>query len=117
MRSDLSAGAMPTQAVKDPAILEFILQNGGPAVVGDGYGRTPLHYAILLDHAQVVREGWGRFAEAPQNFSSCSQAAKALLRRGASAAARDQFGTTPFDAAVAKGRVRDEELFLLLSSG
>ena len=56
-------------------------------------------------------------AEAPSPLPLL-QAAKALLRRGASGqAARDQFDASPFDAAVARGRVEDEELFLMLASG
>ena len=43
--------------------------------------------------------------------------AKALLRRGASASSRDHQGNTPFDLALAKGKVADEELFLQLTAG
>jgi hypothetical protein len=46
--------------------------------------------------------------------------AKLLMRRsgggGELQRARDARGCTPFDIAMAKGRVADEELFVLLSS-
>ena len=45
------------------------------------------------------------------------QAAKALLRRGAPITeARDVSGATPWDAALAAGRIEDSELFVMLSS-
>lgn len=43
------------------------------------------------------------------------QCAKLLLKRGASISLRDHTGNTPFDIAMARGKVADEELFLLLS--
>lgn len=65
--------------------------------------KPPLqHYAVLFD---------------------ATDAAKLLMRRAAGAAGggelqrcRDARGRTPMDLAMAKGRVADEELFLLLSS-
>ena len=48
------------------------------------------------------------------------EVAKLLMRRSGSGGelqrARDSCGLTPFDLAMAKGRVADEDLFLLLSS-
>jgi ankyrin repeat protein len=43
------------------------------------------------------------------------QAAKALLKRGAKPSTWDLSGASPFDSAVAKGKVEDEELFLMLA--
>mmetsp|Transcript_31543 Transcript_31543/g.70205 ORF Transcript_31543/g.70205 Transcript_31543/m.70205 type:complete len:908 (+) Transcript_31543:167-2890(+) len=77
------------------AMLEYLLQNGAPMDGTDQYGRTALHYAMIFDNIPV---------------------AKALLRRGANANLRSQIGNTPFDIGVNKGRVPDEELFLLLAS-
>jgi hypothetical protein len=61
--------------------------------------RPPQHYAVLFDAGEV---------------------AKLLMRRSGSGGelqrARDSCGLTPFDLAMAKGRVADEDLFLLLSS-
>ncbi|GAX79042.1 hypothetical protein CEUSTIGMA_g6482.t1 [Chlamydomonas eustigma] len=76
------------------SMIELLLQNGAPVEGVDQYGRTPLHYAIIMD---------------------CTQAAKALLRRGAKPSTRDLSGASPFDVAVAKGKVEDEELFLMLA--
>ncbi|KAG1671342.1 hypothetical protein FOA52_002952 [Chlamydomonas sp. UWO 241] len=81
-------------AVCPAAMLELVLQNGGLLEGRDRYGRTPLHYAIIFDNGP---------------------AAKVLLRRGASPKTPDAFGAKPFDVAVAKGRVTDEDLFLLLA--
>lgn len=65
------------------------------AVDGAGGGHTALHYALLADH---------------------HAAAKLLLRRGASVSAADASGRSAWDLVVSvKGRVADEELFLLLS--
>ena len=43
--------------------------------------------------------------------------AKLLVRRGASVTARDAKGRTALDAAMDRGSIQDEELFLMLSSG
>jgi hypothetical protein len=39
------------------------------------------------------------------------------VRRGASVTARDAKGRTALDAAMDRGSIQDEELFLMLSSG
>ena len=61
----------------------------------DGYGRTPLHYCILYDAPLL---------------------AKQLLKRGAQGGVRDVGGASAWDLAVGKGRLPDEELFVLLSA-
>ncbi|KAG2497400.1 hypothetical protein HYH03_004555 [Edaphochlamys debaryana] len=81
------------------ALLELLLQNGAPVdgVDAAGGGHTALHYALLADRYD---------------------AAKLLLRRGASLAAADAEGRRAWDLVVGvKGRVGDEELFLLLNGG
>ncbi|GBF92752.1 hypothetical protein Rsub_05121 [Raphidocelis subcapitata] len=83
----------------DIPMMEFLLQNGASWQHTDAHGRTPLHYAVLHDSAE---------------------AAKLLMRRGGDGSelqqrARDTRGRTPMDLAMLKGRVTDEELFLLLS--
>ncbi|EFJ48703.1 hypothetical protein VOLCADRAFT_117454, partial [Volvox carteri f. nagariensis] len=89
----------------DPAVhgclllVELLLQSGAPvdAVDGAGGGHTALHYSLLADRYD---------------------AAKLLLRRGASLTVCDAAGRRAWDLVVAvKGRVADEELFLLLSGG
>jgi ankyrin repeat protein len=76
-------------------MLEFLLQNGASWQLTDSQGRSPLHYAILHE---------------------CAECAKLLLKRSSDVAkAVDGRGRTAFDLAVAKGRVTDEGLFLLLS--
>lgn len=49
-----------------------------------------------------------------------AEAAKLLMRRGGDSSeqlrARDSRGRTPMDLAMLKGRVTDEELFVLLSA-
>lgn len=76
-------------------MLEFLLQNGASWQLTDSQSRTPLHFAILHD---------------------CAECAKLLLKRSSDVAkAVDCRGHTAFDVAVAKGRVTDEGLFLLLS--
>ncbi|WIA33951.1 hypothetical protein OEZ86_007046 [Tetradesmus obliquus] len=82
-------------AAGDGPMLEFLLQNGASWQLTDAQGRSPLHYAILHD---------------------CAECAKLLLKRSSDVAkAVDGLGRTAFDLAVAKGRVTDEGLFLLLS--
>jgi ankyrin repeat protein len=77
------------------AMMDFLLQNGASWQLTDSQGRPPLHYAILHD---------------------CVECAKLLLKRSSDVAkAVDGRGRTAFDVAVAKGRVTDEGLFLLLS--
>ncbi|KAG2454953.1 hypothetical protein HYH02_000780 [Chlamydomonas schloesseri] len=79
-------------------LVELLIQSGAPAdaVDGAGGGHTPLHYALLSDQYD---------------------AAKLLLRRGASLGVRDSGGRNAWDLVVGvKGRLADEELFLLLSS-
>ena len=44
------------------------------------------------------------------------QVAKLLLKRGAKAGVRDSGGCTAFDLAMKRGRVADDELFLLLAT-
>jgi ankyrin repeat protein len=76
-------------------MLEFLLQNGAQWQHKDAHGRTPLHYALLHN--------------APAT-------AKQLLRRGAVVAGvRVGRGNTALDLVMARGRVSDEELFVLLS--
>jgi Arf-GAP/coiled-coil/ANK repeat/PH domain-containing protein len=41
--------------------------------------------------------------------------AKLLIRRGAAVSTRDKRGRTPLDAAMERGHIRDEELFMMLS--
>jgi ankyrin repeat protein len=77
-------------------VLELLLQNGASWQQTDAGGRSALHYALL--HEAV----------------GC---AKLLLRRGGSqlAGMRDARGVSAMDVCLAKGKVEDEELFLLLS--
>ncbi|GLI59448.1 hypothetical protein VaNZ11_001273 [Volvox africanus] len=78
-------------------LLEVLLQNGAPidAVDGAGGGHTALHYALLADRYNV---------------------AKLLIRRGASLTVADSAGRRAWDLVVGvKGRVADEELFLMLN--
>jgi Arf-GAP/coiled-coil/ANK repeat/PH domain-containing protein len=77
-------------------MFDFLMQNGASWQHQDAYRRNPLHYAVLYDHGLC---------------------AKLVLRRGGDAhKARDARGRTPMDMVMDKGRVADEELFLLLSS-
>lgn len=78
-------------------LLEFLLQNGASWQHTDAQGRSPLHYAILYDSVEC---------------------AKQLLRKWGSdvAGVRDVRGQTAMDYVMAKGRVSDEELFVLLSN-
>ena len=77
-------------------MFEFLMQNGASWQHEDAYRRNPLHYAVLYDR---------------------SVCAKLVLRRGGDPhRARDAKGKTPMDMVMDKGRVDDEELFLLLSS-
>eukprot|EP00798_Chlamydomonas_sp_ICE-L_P021098 gene21098-27985_t len=80
--------------ISPAGMAEYLLQNGAQIGEVDHFGRTPLHYAILFDSTLV---------------------AKMLLRRGARDV-RDASGCTAFDLAVKKGRLSDEELFVLLSN-
>lgn len=83
-------------AAGNSVLMEFLLQNGASWQPTDVQGRTPLHYAILHD---------------------CVDCAKLLLKRSSDAAkAMDARGRTAMDLMMAKGRISDEELFLLLSS-
>ncbi|KAI8476669.1 MAG: hypothetical protein J3K34DRAFT_455561 [Monoraphidium minutum] len=85
----------------DSLVTEFLLQNGAGLGHTDAHGRTALHYAVLWD---------------------CAEVAKLLMRRGGGGGdselqrCRDSRGRTPMDIAMAKGRVTDEELFVLLST-
>ena len=83
-------------AVGFGAMFEFLMQNGATWQHVDIHRRNPLHYAILHDN------------------SGC---AKLVLRRGGEAyKERDSRGKTAMDMIMDKGRVDDEELFLLLNS-
>lgn len=77
-------------------LLEFLLQNGASWQQTDAGGRSALHYALLHE---------------------AFDCAKQLLRRGCGqlAGLRDSKGQSAMDLCLAKGRVEDEELFLLLS--
>eukprot|EP00884_Botryococcus_braunii_P002527 jgi/Botrbrau1/12275/Bobra.0323s0015.1 len=77
-----------------PRVQEYLLQNGASHSAKDARGRTPLHYAVLYDSVN---------------------AAKSLLLRGANKEARDASGATPLEAAMCKGRITDEDLFMMLS--
>lgn len=85
-------------AMGDVPVLEFLLQNGAACQHTDAHGRTPLHYAVLHD---------------------AGECAKVLMRRNGAGGelqrSRDSRGRTPMDLAMAKGRVTDEELFILLT--
>ncbi|KAK9807526.1 hypothetical protein WJX72_001570 [[Myrmecia] bisecta] len=81
--------------VGEVALVEYLLQNGAKWQHQDAHGRTALHYCVLYDHHDC---------------------AKVLLRRGADRSICDQTGHTALDLAMAKGRLEDEELFLMLSS-
>jgi hypothetical protein len=80
----------------DRVLLELLLQNGASWQQLDAGGRSALHYALL--HEAV-------------------DCAKQLLRRGGGqlAGMRDGRGRSAMDLCLAKGKVEDEELFLLLS--
>ncbi len=81
----------------DVAMCELLLQSGAPLDAVDcvGVGHTALHYALLSDQLA---------------------AAKLLVRRGASLGVKDAQGRNAWDLVVSvKGRVADEELFLMLS--
>lgn len=79
---------------QDVLMTEFLLQNNAPFEAQDTHGRTPLHYCVLLD--------W-------------QEGAKMLMKRGANPAATDSLGLTAMDLAVAKGKITDEEMFVLLT--
>ncbi len=77
-------------------LLKFLLQIGASWQHKDAQGRTPLHYAVLHDSVEC---------------------AKLLLKRSVEVArCRDVRGQTAMGLVMAKGRVSDEELFLLLSN-
>jgi hypothetical protein len=80
----------------DRVLLELLLQNGAAWQQVDAGGRSALHYALLHEGADC---------------------AKQLLRRGGGqlAGMRDGRGRSAMDLCLAKGKVADEELFLLLS--
>lgn len=77
-------------------LLEFLLQNGASWQHTDAQGRSPLHYALLHDSVDC---------------------AKQLLKKGGSeiAGIKDVRGETAMDYVMAKGRVSDADLFVLLS--
>lgn len=79
------------------ALLEFLLQNGASWQQTDAAGRSALHYALLHDAV------------------GC---AKQLLLRGGALLAdmRDNNACSAMDLCLSRGRVEDEELFLLLSA-
>lgn len=76
-------------------VLEALLQNGASVNAVSGPDRaTALHAAV-----RAGRDG----------------VAKLLIRRGAAPEAKDGKGRTALDAAMDRGSIQDEELFLLLS--
>jgi len=75
-------------------MMELLLQYGAKPDVEDLYRRTPLHYCMLFNTTQT---------------------AKLLLRKGADAGRKDAGNCTALDAAMMRGRVTDEELFVLLT--
>ena len=79
------------------AVAECLLQNGAsPDAASGDDGGSALHAAVRAGRDDV---------------------AKLLVRRGASVTARDAKGRTALDAAMDRGSIQDEELFLMLSSG
>jgi ankyrin repeat protein len=79
------------------AVAECLLQNGASPDAASGEdGGSALHAAVRAGRDDV---------------------AKLLVRRGASVTARDAKGRTALDAAMDRGSIQDEELFLMLSSG
>ncbi|KXZ48579.1 hypothetical protein GPECTOR_26g482 [Gonium pectorale] len=93
-------------------LLELLLQSGAPADATDaaGCGFTALHYALLAGRYLVSLHY--------KCYTTRYDAAKLLIRRGASLKATDSSGRGAWDLVVGvKGRVGDEELFLLLSGG
>ena len=79
------------------AMVEALLQRRADVSARDGEGRTALHAC-----AESEAEGG----------EAC---AKLLLGRGASPAATDDAGRTPLDVAMARGSIKDERLFVMLS--
>ena len=78
------------------AVAECLLQNGAsPDAASGDDGASALHAAVRA----------GRDATA-----------KLLVRRGASVTSADAKGRTALDAAMDRGSIADEELFLMLSS-
>lgn len=73
--------------------MELLLQSSANIDATDVFRRTPLHYAILYDSAEV---------------------AKLLLRRGASPS-RDREGRSPAQLAAGHSCGRDTELLALLT--
>eukprot|EP00891_Asterochloris_glomerata_P008374 jgi/Astpho2/8374/e_gw1.00122.15.1_t len=79
----------------DLAIVEYLLQNGASYDKLDSFNRSPLHYSIMFDHPAISKQ---------------------LLRRGANRIAIDANRRTALEMAIAmKGRIADEELFVMLS--
>jgi hypothetical protein len=83
-------------AVGNRVLLEFLLQNGASWQQTDAGGRSTLHYALLHDSVECAKQLMGRGREALAGM-------------------RDARGQSGLDLCLAKGRVQDEELFLLLS--
>mmetsp|Transcript_18510 Transcript_18510/g.51848 ORF Transcript_18510/g.51848 Transcript_18510/m.51848 type:complete len:859 (-) Transcript_18510:217-2793(-) len=74
--------------------MELLLQHGAKPDAPDMYKRSPLHYCMLFQ---------------------TNEAAKLLLRKGAAADSTDMSNCTPLDTAMKRGRLTDEELFVMLS--
>ena len=98
--SDGASGKSPLRVACElghDAVAECLLQNGASPDAGSGGdGASALHAAVRAGRDDV---------------------AKLLVRRGASTSARDTKGHTALDAAMDRGSIQDEELFLMLSSG
>lgn len=76
-------------------LMEFLLQNGATLQHADAYGLNPLHYAIVYDAVEC---------------------AKLLLKRAPELKnQQDVEGRTAMDIAMGRGRISDEELFVMLS--
>lgn len=83
-------------AAGNRVLLEFLLQNGASWQQTDAGGRSALHYALLHDAVECAKQLMGRGREALAGM-------------------RDARGQSGLDLCLAKGRVQDEELFLMLS--
>ena len=81
-------------ASRDLVTLELLALCGAPLDQGDPFCRTALHYCVLAQ--------W-------------DEGAKLLLHKGASAKATDIIRQSALEMAMGRGKIADEELFVLLA--
>lgn len=115
----------------NPALVQYLLNQGLSVNDRDNYGQTPLHYAVninfrfgeatvrlLLEHGADVeaRDGQGRTPLFSTVFSSrCLEYSRLLLEHGARPTVSDRDGRTPLHDAVKGSNL--ELIVLLLDFG